>query len=85
MTNTIENSQPEILGRYLAGALDIEDQMSSHAYGPYLERDLWPAELPAVSFQAIKTNLEILISDTERHTSIIEAIQKRLADQHQNG
>ncbi len=84
MTNTTQNSESEILGRYLTGALDIEDQMSSHAYGPYLERQLWPDALPAASFQSIKANLETLIADTERHTGIIEAIQKRLADQHQN-
>ncbi len=64
----------ETIGRILASALNMEDQISSGAYENYLQRRNWPAQLDEEVFHEIRKRLTTLVEDTKKHRAIIEAL-----------
>lgn len=67
-----------ILGQYLASALDLEDHMSYKAYGEYLKRSAWPARLSAEAFSEIKQRINVLIEDTQGHQAALRLLREKL-------
>lgn len=68
----------KILAGYIASALDLEDQLLSSMYVDYMKQDAWPAAMKKEAIQSIRTYLEILLGDTEKHKRILLSLQDRL-------
>ena len=68
----------DVLGNYLAAALDMEDEIANSVYKDYVNAKNWPNNLRPDAFEKIKEFLTILIEDTRRHRKIIAG----LIDQH---
>lgn len=73
-----ENKKQQIIGNYLASALDLEDKMSLEVYGDYLNRSAWPADLDEKVFKNIKQLLSVVINETEMHKKAFLGLQKKL-------
>jgi tryptophanyl-tRNA synthetase len=64
----------DILGNYLATALDMEDEIANSVYKDYVNAKNWPKNLRPDAFEKIKEFLTILIEDTRRHRKIIAGL-----------
>lgn len=67
-------AEHETVGRMLASALDMEDEISSGVYEDYLNRRHWPAQLDDDVFVEIERRLIVLIEDTKRHKKILQTL-----------
>ena len=73
-------NRPRRIGRFLASAMDLEEQMSNSVYRDYLERNNWPAELDTQVFEQIQKHLVYLLEDTQKHIKWIMDLFRRYGD-----
>ena len=73
-------NRPRRIGRFLASAIDIEEQNINSVYRDYLERNNWPAELDTQVFEQIQKHLVYLLEDTQKHIKWIMDLFRRYGD-----
>jgi len=66
------------VGRYLASALDMEDQISNGVYQDYLDSNKWPINFEADKIEMIREYLTILIKDTEKHKKMFLDLKQKI-------
>ena len=69
---------PAMISGILLSALDMEDEIAHSIYRDYMNRENWPVEVTDEVFEEIRKYLVILLDDTQRHRTIIRALQSKL-------
>jgi hypothetical protein len=67
----------DVLGNYLATALDMEDEIANSVYKDYVDAKNWPKNLRPDAFEKIKEYLTVLIEDTRTHRKTIAGLVER--------
>ncbi len=71
------HKHPKLKG-YILSAIDMEDDFTKSVYQDYMKLSNWPAGLSEKTIKNIKSYLQILLDDTQKHKKRFLELKRKL-------